>query len=172
MWVLQGWGGHGDMRRGNLGLTMQSERYGLWCWLTGWRGWWHCKVILGAILRRYLLGLLPIYPSTEASYSLLNRSHGLSKLIDGNYLWIHTSLIWSLVWLVWYPNQSTPNFDPRSRTQTERIDTPTTVEILNKIQGKGNFTKNVYQMCRKVTRKQSNWYPILSRYIRDHYEDN
>ena len=43
-------------------------------------------VILGTIQGRDLLGLLPIYPPAKASYSLLNRSHGLSELIDGNYL--------------------------------------------------------------------------------------
>ena len=93
---------------GNLNLTMQSERYGLWWWLIGWRGWWRCRVVLGAILRQDLLGLLPIYPPVEASYSLLNQSHGRNKLVNGNYLWVHISLIWSLVWLVWCFDQFAP----------------------------------------------------------------
>ena len=97
MWVLWSRDRQCDRRRGNLDLTMQSERYSLWCWLTGWRGWRYHRVILYAILRQGLLGLLPIYPLAEASYSILNKSHGQSKLIDGNHLWIHISLIWSLV---------------------------------------------------------------------------
>ena len=31
MWVIWGRGRHGDKRQGNLGLTMHSERYNLWC---------------------------------------------------------------------------------------------------------------------------------------------
>ena len=153
MWVLWGRGRHDDRRQSNLGLTMQGERYSLGCWLTRWKGWWHCTVILGTILRWALLGLLPIYPPTEVSYSLLNGSHGHNKLVDYNYLWIHISLIWSLVWLVWYPDQSAPNFYPRIRTQIEHINTPTIVKIRDKIRGKGNSARNVYQICWKVTRK-------------------
>ena len=40
-----------------------------------------------------LLGLLPIYPLAKASYSLLDQSHGCSKLVNGNYLRIHIPLI-------------------------------------------------------------------------------
>ena len=153
MWVHWGWGRHDDRRRSNLGLTIYGERYSLGCWLIWWRGWWHYRVILGAILRLTLLALLLIYPPAEARYNFLNGSHCCNKLVDYNYLWIHISLIWSLVRLVWYPNQSTPNSDLRSRTQTKRINTPTIVEIRYKIRGKGNSAKNVYQICQKVTRK-------------------
>ena len=151
MWVLWGWDRQCDKRRGNLGLTMQSESYSSWCWLTGWRGWWYCRVILCAILRRDLSSLLPIYPLAKASYSLMNQSHDRNKLINDNHLWIHISLIWDLVWLVWYSDQSTLNPNLRSWTQTGRINTPTIVEILDKIWCKGNSIRNVYQICRKVT---------------------
>ena len=46
----------------------------------------------------------------------LNQSHGRSKLVNSNYLWIHISLIWSRVWLVWYSDQPTPKSGPGSRT--------------------------------------------------------
>ena len=48
---------------------------------------------MGVILRQNLLGLLPIYPLAEASYSLLNRSYGCNKLVNGKYLWVYISLI-------------------------------------------------------------------------------
>ena len=150
MWVLWGWGRHCDKRRDSLDLTIQSERYNLWCWRNGGKGWWYCKVLLCTILRQDPLSMLPIYLPAEASYSFLNWSHGRNKLVNDNYLWVHISLIWSPVW---FSNQSTPNSDPRSRTQTECINTPTIMEILDKIQSKGNSIKNVYQLCQKVTRK-------------------
>ena len=40
-------------------------------------------VILRAIVRQDLLGLLPIYPLAEIGYSLLNRSHGRNELVNG-----------------------------------------------------------------------------------------
>ena len=72
---------------------MQSKRYSLWCWLTVRRWWWYCGIKLGILLNWDLLGLLPIYPLAKASYSLLDRSHGRSKLVNGNYLRIHIPLI-------------------------------------------------------------------------------
>ena len=93
MWVIWGRGRHGDKRRGNLDLTIQSERYNLWCWRNGGKGWWYCKVLLCTILRQDPLSMLPIYPPAEASYSFLNWSHGRGKLIDCNHLWIHIPLI-------------------------------------------------------------------------------
>ena len=72
---------------------MQNIRYKVWNRLTEWKRWWYYRVILCTILIRDLLGLLPIYLLVEVGYSLLNRSHCRSELVNGNYLGVHVSLI-------------------------------------------------------------------------------
>ena len=172
MWVLWGRGRHYGRRRGNFSLTVQSKWYRLRGWLTRWRGWWYYRVVRGTIRNRDLLGLLPIYPLTNVSYSFLDWSHGRSKLVNDNYLWVHISLIWSLVWLVWYSCQSTSNSNLRRRTQIGYGNYPTNTETLDRLQYKGDSIGTNWIVRKNIAQIYSIWYPSLITPERDYGEDN
>ena len=133
MCILWGWNDRYNRRWSNISLTMQNILWRVWNLLIEWRWWWYCRVILCAILRRDLLGLLPIYPLAEAGSSLLNRSHGHDKLVNNDYLWVHISLIYSLVWLIWCSSQLASNPIPWRRIQIGHENTPINRETLGEM---------------------------------------